>query len=470
MLESGVAAYVTGKKFDRGLETQAPPLPDAEKIMRFRIRTNKDAKDSLVGMTLAGRYYVLSILGFGGMSVVYKAKTLGRSKARIVAVKTLRTKGLNDELVVKRFQREADLLSHLNHPRIVQVHEYGYTKRGQPYFVMDYLVGENLSSVIKRDGCVTAERARHIFNQVCGAVDHAHRCGVVHRDLKPGNIMLMSLEGETDFVKVVDFGIARFEEEAQRLTRLGEVWGSPIYMSPEQCMGAQLDARSDIYSLGIVMYEALTGQVPFLGKTYVETMSKQISEVPKSFTEIRPELVINPLLEQVVLKSLNKDPEKRYQSMAELRIDLENAFPQVQQQRIKQDRAAQVRVSQQRLRAADLPVTEDAAPAKAIVRRPGRPNFWLRQSVTSFVYIFIFFAFCFFVYKWLEMQVATVNNSQQPDSETYNPTMPFVQPRATTDSAKPKSNGAATTPKQSDDDVLQPGHIQGGSMSAEDDR
>lgn len=476
MLEGGVAAYVTGKKFNRGLATPAPPLPAAEKKMRFRILPAKDAKDSLVGITLAGRYYVLSILGFGGMSVVYKAKTLGRTKARIVAVKTLRTKGLNDELVVKRFQREADLLSHLNHPRIVQVHEYGYTKRGQPYFVMDYLVGENLAHVIKNEGCVTAERARHIFNQVCGAVDHAHRCGVVHRDLKPGNIMLMSLEGETDFVKVVDFGIARFEEEAQRLTRLGEVWGSPIYMSPEQCMGAQLDARSDIYSLGIVMYEALTGQVPFLGKTYVETMSKQISEAPRPFVEARPELVINPLLEQVVFKALNKEPERRYQSMAELRVDLENAFPPLHQQRSKQDRMAPARVSQPRLRAANLP-EDEAAGSRGGQRRPGKPNLWLRQSVTSFVYVFIFFAFCFFVYKWLEVQMASVNNSQQQDNESYNPGMPFIQPEATARGAKrpndsgetPSSSGAAPA-KQSDDEVLQPGHVQGGSMSAEDDR
>jgi len=466
MLESGVAAYVRGKKFDRGLRTQAPPLPDAEKKVRYRVRIPKDAKDSMVGMTLAGRYYVLSILGFGGMSVVYKAKTLGRTKARIVAVKTLRTKGLNDELVVKRFQREADLLSHLNHPRIVQVHEYGYTKRGQPYFVMDYLVGKNLASIIKTEGEISADRARTIFNQVCGAVDHAHRCGVVHRDLKPGNIMLMSLEGETDFVKVVDFGIARFEEEAQRLTRLGEVWGSPIYMSPEQCMGAPLDARSDVYSLGIVMYEALTAQVPFLGKTYVETMSKQISEVPKSFSEVRPELVINPLLEQVVLKALNKEPEKRYQSMAELRIDLENAFPQVQEQRSK---PAQTRVSQQRLRAADV-AESGGSTAKAMPRRPGRPNFWLRQSLTSFVFVFIFFAFCFFVYKWLEVQMATMNKSQ-PENETYNPAMPFVQEDATAGSDKPKSSATTTTTsKPSEEDVLQPGHVQGGSMSAEENR
>jgi len=467
MLASGVAAYLTGRKFDRALEFQASPLPSTDKLPRYRVRIPRDAKDLLVGMTLAGRYYVLSVLGFGGMSVVYKAKTLGRSKPGIVAVKTLRTLGLNDELVVKRFQREADLLGHLNHPRIVQVHEYGYTKRGQPYFVMDYLVGENLASIIKREGAISAERARYIFNQVCGAVDHAHRCGVVHRDLKPGNIMLMHLEGETDFVKVVDFGIARFEEEAQRLTRLGEVWGSPIYMSPEQCMGAQLDARSDIYSLGIVMYEALTGEVPFLGKNYVETMSKQISEAPPSFNQVRPELVINPLLEQLVLKALSKEPEKRYQSMAQLRVDLENAFPQIQQQRLKQERTAQARVSQQRLRAAD--VNDGVAASKIVSRRPGRPNIWLRQGVTSFVFIFIFFTFCFFVYKWLQVAIEAIDNSavHLQTQEDFNPVTPLTSPERTTHGA---TRSARSHQNQSEEDVLQPGHLQGGSMSAEENQ
>ncbi|CAN5572928.1 hypothetical protein BH10CYA1_BH10CYA1_21670 [soil metagenome] len=302
------------------------PVPMASgRLPRYRVFIPSDAKDLLVGARVANRYYVLSVLGHGGMSVVYKAKVMGKN-SKIVALKTLRTQGLNDELIVKRFQREAELLSKLNHPRIVQVYDYGTTVRGQPYFVMDYLTGVNLAEFLKIQGPLSVEKFRDIFSQVCGAVDHAHRCGVIHRDLKPGNIMLCKADGQSDFVKVVDFGIARFEEEAQRLTRLGEVWGSPIYMSPEQCMGAPLDARSDIYSIGVVMYEALTGQVPFLGRNYVDTMTQQISTAARPLTEIRPDLNLSAKVDSIVLRALSKEPDTRYQTMAELRDDIEKSI------------------------------------------------------------------------------------------------------------------------------------------------
>lgn len=303
------------------------PLPSTGRLPRYRVFRPDNAQDLLVGVTLANKYYVLSVLGYGGMSVVYKGKQLSRN--RIVAVKTLRVQGLNDERTVLRFQREAELLSHLNHPRIVQVSHYGTTLRGQPYFVMDYLTGVNLSDLLKQEGALPSTRVRDIFTQVCGAVDHAHRCGVIHRDLKPGNIMLVGREEGVDLVKVVDFGIARFEEEAQRLTRMGEVWGSPIYMSPEQCTGTSLDARSDIYSIGICMYEALTGKVPFLGKNYVETMSLQIMADPKPFAQMLPNVIFPPNLERVVRKAIEKEPERRYQAMGELRHDLEEAVAAV---------------------------------------------------------------------------------------------------------------------------------------------
>ncbi|HEY9715061.1 MAG TPA: serine/threonine-protein kinase [Chroococcales cyanobacterium] len=299
-------------------------MPNSGRLPRYRVFIPPDAKDLLVGTVVHDRYFVLSVLGYGGMSVVYEAKTREK-RPKIVALKTLRLMGLNDEMLVKRFQREAELLSRLNHPRIVQVSDHGTTARGQPFFVMDYLTGVNLADRLKKEGYLDPHVVRDIFTQVCGAVDHAHRCGVVHRDLKPGNIMLMTVDGQRDYVKVVDFGIARFEEEAQRLTRLGEVWGSPIYMSPEQCMGAQLDARTDIYSIGIVMYEALTGEVPHFGKNYVDTMSKQIGEPARSMLEIRPELNIPAKLDQLVLKALNKDPDKRFQTMAEMRDELDQA-------------------------------------------------------------------------------------------------------------------------------------------------
>jgi serine/threonine protein kinase len=313
------------KRIIRALSPVVARIPETSRPPRYRVQIPPNAQDLLVGTTLADNFYVLSVLGYGGMSVVYKAKRL--KKPRVVAVKTLRLQSLSDERTVKRFEREAELLSHLNHPRIVQVFYSGTTKRGQPYFVMDYLTGENLSTIFKERGALSAARVKDIFSQVCGAVDHAHRCGVVHRDLKPGNIMVTKDESGKDLVKVVDFGIARFEQEAQRLTRMGEVWGSPIYMSPEQCMGAQLDTRSDIYSLGVVMYEAITARVPFLGKNYVETMTLQIMSHPKPFAEMCPGKTFLPSLEKVVRKALEKEPDKRYQSMSELRADLELAVP-----------------------------------------------------------------------------------------------------------------------------------------------
>lgn len=288
----------------------------------YRIRIPSNFRDLLVGQTLhgMGSYYVLQTLGMGGMSVVYMAKHLESGK--IYAVKTLRMQAATDELTVKRFQREAETLTYLNHPNIVRIHDYGKTSRKQPFFIMDFLTGDSLGDALKKEKLLSVERVQTIFMQVLGAVAHAHKQGLVHRDLKPGNIMLLKTRQQSDFAKVVDFGIARFEEEAQRLTRMGEVWGSPIYMSPEQCMGSQLDQRSDIYSLGIVMYEALTGQVPFFGKNYVETMSKQIGEPAKPPSSANPNVFIPDKLERIIMRTLEKEPDKRYQRVEEMLEDL----------------------------------------------------------------------------------------------------------------------------------------------------
>ena len=299
-------------------------LPHTGKPPLYRIQIPNDFRDLLVGATLGSRYWVLSVIGRGGMSVVYKAKV--KDTGKIVAVKTLRTAGMTDEMVVKRFQREAELLSRLNHPRIVNLHAYGSSAKGQPYFVMDYLVGENLTDLLGRENHLEPERFQDIFVQVCAAIEHAHRQGAIHRDIKPGNIMLTRQGATVDYVKVVDFGIAKMAEEAQRLTRMGEVWGSPIYMSPEQCMGAPVDARSDIYSLGIVMYESLTGKVPFLGRNYADTMTKQISDDPAPFAQIRPDLSIPASLEKIVMSAMAKQPENRYESLGLMRKDLESAL------------------------------------------------------------------------------------------------------------------------------------------------
>lgn len=300
------------------------PLQGTERFPLYRIKVPANFKDLLVGYTLGNRYWVLSVIGKGGMSVVYKAKA--KDTNEIVAVKTLRTSGLTDEMLVKRFQREAELLSRLNHPRIVNLHAYGTSARGQPYFVMDFLQGKDLTEVLKIEDHLAPERFQDIFVQVCAAVEHAHKHNAIHRDIKPGNIMLTKQGRTKDYVKIVDFGIAMITEEAQRLTRMGEVWGSPIYMSPEQCMGANVDFRSDIYSLGIVMYESLTGKVPFLGRNYADTMGKQISEPPPPFKEARPDLDIPESMEKIVMRALAKQTEDRYQSLTQMRKDLEAAL------------------------------------------------------------------------------------------------------------------------------------------------
>jgi eukaryotic-like serine/threonine-protein kinase len=195
---------------------------------------------------------------------------------------------------------------------------------------MDLLEGRSLADVIKSDGQVPVERALRIFSQACDALNHAHKQGVIHRDLKPTNIVLCTFDEQADFVKIVDFGVAKLlnaSEEGQRLTQAGEVCGSPVYMSPEQCMGQDLDRRSDVYSMGVVVYETLTGKLPILGKTMVDTMSRHISEPPVRFNEARPDLYIPERLEAVVFKALSKDRNDRHQSMDHLRADLETAIP-----------------------------------------------------------------------------------------------------------------------------------------------
>lgn len=287
-------------------------------------------QDPLVGTKLADRYFIHSVIGHGGMGIVYKARH--ELMDRDVAIKVLKSDLISDKLSVKRFQHEARAACKLKHPNVITLFDFGVSPSGQPYLVMDYLKGISLADVIKKDGHVGVDRSIRIFVQACRALEHAHREKVIHRDLKPGNIMLVETDEEREFVKVVDFGVAKLigdgeDAESQRLTQTGEVCGSPVYMSPEQCEGRKLGPHSDIYSMGVVLYEALTGRLPLLGKTMVETMQKHLSESPPPFGVIRPDLYIPERLESVVLKALAKDPSNRHQSMAELEHDLEVAVP-----------------------------------------------------------------------------------------------------------------------------------------------
>jgi serine/threonine protein kinase/tetratricopeptide (TPR) repeat protein len=283
--------------------------------------------EASIGSTIGEKYEILAVIGGGAMGLVYKARhTLMK---RVVAIKMLHPNMLPDAGTVMRFKKEAEALSCLNHPGILTVFDFGISTQGQPYLVTDYLEGQTLGELLESTQVVPWQRTVNIFMQVCSALAHAHKNGVIHRDIKPSNIMLTEFEDQQDVVKILDFGIAKViteeTENSSQLTRTGEVFGSPLYMSPEQCRGKSLDARSDIYSLGCVMFRTLTGQPAFFGQDLVECLYKHVNEAAPSLREMTPEANIPEALEQVVLKCLAKDQNDRYQTMVELKEALANS-------------------------------------------------------------------------------------------------------------------------------------------------
>ena len=277
--------------------------------------------DNLIGTVLSGKYEILEKLGAGGMGLVYKARhTLMK---RLVAIKIMLPQLIASVSALKRFKQEAQAASSLNHPNILTVFDFGVTPDGMPYLVMDYLEGTNLTKLLETNQHLPLDVAVDIFIQTASGLAHAHRKGIVHRDLKPANIMLTEWEGKSNFVKVVDFGMAKIlgtmDGESEELTKSGEIFGSPLYMSPEQCMGKVLDARSDIYSLGCVMYRVVTGVTAVNGQSAIECFSNHVSGVLRSFEEVAPGVSFPAGLEEVVFKAMAKEPENRYQSMDELK-------------------------------------------------------------------------------------------------------------------------------------------------------
>jgi serine/threonine protein kinase len=275
-----------------------------------------------IGELVAEKYKILGLLGLGGMSAVFKAEHILTNK--IVALKLMHGKLLNDASSMRRFQQEARAASRLTHPNAVAVHDMGL-EDAQPYLVMDCLEGKALSTVIRQEGKIDLERAINIFIQACSALDEAHRLGIIHRDLKPSNIMLVEEQGQQDFVKLVDFGIAKIlsqEGSAQKLTTTGEVFGSPMYMSPEQCAAKPLDKRSDIYSMGCLMYESVCGQPPFEGENVITTLFMQLNEPAPPLKNVAGDPSVVAGLNRIIQKALAKDPSQRYQSIGQVRDDL----------------------------------------------------------------------------------------------------------------------------------------------------
>ncbi len=292
-------------------------------------QTERDLEQFAPGTILATKYKVISTLGKGGMGTVYRVEQIFLQLD--LALKVLDRKSAFNEIQVKRFQAEARAAFSLSHPSLVKVHDYGVLEDGQPYLVMDYVPGETLAELISKQGALSIEQIEKIFPQACFGIAYAHQQAVIHRDLKPSNIMLVDGVplGKEGSVKIVDFGIAKIaaEEggEVQALTKTGEIFGSPLYMSPEQCSGEQVDARTDVYSLGCLLFEALTGTTPLVGNNALRTMLLHQSQAAPTLKEASMGKDFPLGFEQIVQKMLQKIPSDRYENLGEVAHEIMKA-------------------------------------------------------------------------------------------------------------------------------------------------
>ncbi len=276
------------------------------------------------GQIVGERYKVISLIGKGGMGCVYSVEQIFLH--REFALKTLNPGHMSD-MAWRRFQKEAQATCALDHPSLIKVHDFGMIDETQPFFVMDFFDGETLANRIERSGSLPLADALSIFTHVCFALAHAHKQGVIHRDIKPSNIMISQIDDAEYQVRVVDFGIAKLinasDHETLALTRTGEVFGTPYYMSPEQCLGVGIDHRADIYSLGCVLFHALTGMPPFIGETALSIMMQHQSAMPAALKEASLGKSFPVAMDRVLRKMLEKKPEDRYQSLLEVASDFE---------------------------------------------------------------------------------------------------------------------------------------------------
>jgi hypothetical protein len=333
-----------GTRLGEGEAETKPGVGDPNKLLALSAHEGKaealatigkrvSEYDRIVGETLDGRYFVERKIGEGGMGVVFAVKHAVIE--RPLAIKVLKRNVMRDAAVVQRFIQEAKAASRIGHPNIVDVTDFGKTPDGMTYSVMEYVEGTTLSKAIKHAAPLPPERAVRIASQIARALAAAHAKGIVHRDLKPENVFLVDRDGRPDFVKIVDFGIAKVQPlegnpEGPRLTRAGSVFGTPEYMAPEQASGrGDTDHRVDVYALGVILYEMLVGKVPLKGESMIRTIAMQMLKPITPPSQVRPDLHLPPTLEAIVMKALAKKREDRYATMTELLAALEDIQPKL---------------------------------------------------------------------------------------------------------------------------------------------
>jgi len=317
------------------------PPPDDHALLRgedFGVWAEPEAPtrsiDTMVGKVVDDRYEIKRMIGRGGMGAVFES--FQPSVQRTVALKVLLREFAENETVIKRFHKEALAASRLTHPNTISVYDFGQTEDGILFIAMEYLRGVDLAAVLDRERFVDTGRALYIMRQVCKSLSEAHKAGIIHRDLKPDNIFLTEIQGESDFVKVLDFGVAKIREGdggERTLTQAGTMFGTPKYMSPEQTRSTKLDPRSDIYSLGVILYEMLMGEPPFVSDNPLSILIAHVNEEPACFADRCPDREFHPAVEAVVFQALQKDRDDRQADVdvllaqIEALIELEGGVP-----------------------------------------------------------------------------------------------------------------------------------------------
>lgn len=284
-----------------------------------------DAEDPLLGTVLLDRVRIVRPIARGGMGKVYFGEQTHMKRPCAIKILDPRLAGGADvQEFARRFLLEASTAAKLTHPNVVTIFDYGETPVGECFIAMEYLEGRSLSEELKDRGQLEADRAVHIAKQVCRALREAHALGVVHRDIKPGNVFLVRRDDDDDFVKVLDFGLVKDTSgpEQEHHTQIGQIMGSPRYMAPEQVQGKAVDGRTDIYSVGAMLFAMLAGRPPFDKATDLATMMAHVSDAPPTVGSVAPDAVLPPGLEAVIMKCLAKSPEDRFASMDELLIAL----------------------------------------------------------------------------------------------------------------------------------------------------